>query len=154
MFVFSRSIPEMDSGRRTKESLGVFERGLLLYGIAFAVAVLVGVAAYFIVGIYGFILIPIIAYLVNAGGNMLVSYVVCERTQFIEPLKVGWIAALMAFIILLAVKYIGPLGYPIRALMPTAMPSTQDTATDVFYVFWTAIYAQLITGGMMQSCGA
>ncbi len=144
----------MDSGRRTKESLGVFERGLLLYGIAFAVAVIVGVAAYFIVGTYGFLLIPIIAYLVNAGGNMLVSYVVCERTQFARPLAVGGIAVAVAAVTLILVNYVGFLGYPLRALMPAAAPDAQQAATKVFYIFWTTLYAQLITGGMVQSCGA
>ena len=144
----------MDSGSRTKESVGVFERGLLLYGVAFAVAVLVGIASYFIVGTYGLLLIPIIAYIVNASGNLFISYVVCKRMQFARPFAVGGIAAAIAAVTLLLVKYVRFLGYPIRALMPMAMPDIQNTATGVFYMFWMTLYSQLITGGMVQSCVA
>ncbi len=132
----------------------MLSRGFLLYGVAFAVAVLVAVAAYGIGGMYGWLIIPIIAAVLTAGGNLLVSYVVCTKTQFAKPLSLGGLGLAVCAVTLLLVRYVGFLGRPLQALMPAVGPDAIYSATTVFYVFWMMLYTQLITGGMVQSCGA
>ena len=146
--------PRMDPQPRTKTSMTMLSRGFLLYGVAFAVAVLVAVASYALVGMYGWLIIPIIAAVLNAGGNLFVSYIVCTKTQFAKPLSLGGLGLAVCAITLLLVRYVGFLGRPLQALMPMLGPDALHNATEVFYVFWMMLYTQLITGGMVQSCGA
>lgn len=130
----------------------MLSRGILLYGVAFAAAAIIGFAAYSVNVNYGYLLLPVIAYIVHSAANMLVSYVGCTRTQFVDALKMGSIGAALNIIVLLLVYYVGFLSYPLRVLMPASGPDAHYMATKVFYVAWGAVYAQLISGGILQSC--
>ena len=140
----------MDSKPATKKAT-MMSRTLMLYGFAISAGVILAGAAMFIGGDYSYVAIPIIAYMVNSLFNALTQASVCDGVKFGRSFKLGIYSGVAAVVTLLLLR-MSFFYSPIRALFPGSTPDLHKKVGDGFYFFWAGLYAQLLTGGLAQSC--
>lgn len=129
----------------------MLSRTLMLYGLAISAGVILAAVAVFVGSDYSYIIIPIVAYLVNSLFNALTQASVCDTVKFGRSFKLGIYSGVAAALTLLLLQ-MSFFYSPIRAMFPGSTPDLHKKVGDGFYFFWAGLYAQLLTGGLAQSC--
>lgn len=124
---------------------------ILLYGLSLSFALVIAIVALFI-PYYPYLLVPVVTYICSIGFNLLSKYSACDEVAF-KGAAINALFPVCAVLIAFLIVSIAPaIKAPIKSLIPNALPATQDVVGNTFYVFWAAMYGQILGGGFSQIC--
>ena len=119
-----------------------------LYGMALVVAITVSILAAF-VPIY---IIPVITYLVSFSIGIATKYASCDKVAFESPSKMAVLPTIFS-ILMIGILTVAPIiKSPIQSMFPSFGSQANDMISQSFYLFWSILYGQIISGGMLQVC--
>jgi hypothetical protein len=125
-------------------------RRLSLYGFALCVACLVLVSVLFL-NFYRNITIPIVLYITPVLFGLANQLVVCGKIQVAQLFSLSILTPVFVSIAY-GLSRISFIRYPIEALVPSSSPEFKMKLSFGFYSFWAALYAQIVSGGLLQVC--
>jgi hypothetical protein len=124
---------------------------ILLYGLSLSFALIVALFTVF-VKYYPYIIIPLMVYITSIGFNTLSNYISCNKVEFSRALKNAVVPTISVLGMFALLTVFPAMKNPITAIIPNALPTTSDVVGNTFYIFWAAIYGQMIGGGLSQIC--
>ncbi len=135
----------------TKQAVSTKGRSFILYGFAIGFGILMATTA-ILTTKFALLIIPIIAYILAVILNVLSQKSICSKANVSQAFGLAVIQVVIVAIMYLASNYLSFMGKPIVALFPNSGISMQKQLTIGFYAFWSGLYAQIISGGFLQTC--
>ncbi len=97
------------------------------------------------------IVLIILSYLLSFALNTIIQLINCGTLYPISIAKNStWIPVFVA--IFLGLSNIGFLSWAVEGILPDMGNFNKQAISRGFYIFWGAMYGQLISGGLVQSC--
>lgn len=100
-------------------------------------------------------ILPAVSFGISMLLNTLIQYLSCAKLNAIQILLNSILSPLLVASTILLLWALPSIENPVYDILPISMsPLYQKAIGQGFYVFWAGLYAQVISAGFAQVCGA